>query len=358
MALRLARSLAARGRLDFAGREGLSSFLAAALCHDLGHFPYAHSLKELPLEGHETLTARLLAVEPLRSLVGAAGADPDAAAAIVDRTLPDGGDREIRFFRGLLSGVLDPDKLDYLNRDAFYCGVPYGIQDVDFLLQRLDLGPGDRLGIEERGLMGVESLLFSKYLMYRSVYWHKGVRAATSMAKKAVLLALDSGALQPEELYGLDDDGFHALMRSLGGGTGPRAWSAPGPAALAEAVFEGRTFETVLDLPYEAANPRHAVLADLGSRLRAEEELAARASVRGGAMGPLDLVIDLPEPISFETDLPVLGPGGIGATPFTESPTVFSPPVVAGFAAALRRVRVFAARPGEAVERAARDLLA
>ena len=53
-----------------------------------------------------------------------AGADPEAAAAIVDKADADGGDREIRFFRGLLSGVLDPDKLDYLNRDAFFCGVP------------------------------------------------------------------------------------------------------------------------------------------------------------------------------------------------------------------------------------------
>jgi len=36
-------------------------------------------------------------------------------------------------FRSFLSGVLDPDKIDYLTRDAFYCGVPYGIQDADYI---------------------------------------------------------------------------------------------------------------------------------------------------------------------------------------------------------------------------------
>jgi HD superfamily phosphohydrolase len=214
-AKRLAWALAVRGNLDFVSREGLESYFVAALCHDLGHFPYAHSLKDLPLAKHEVLTAELLLTEPLRSLAAASGADPDAAAAIVDEGRLGGDDREIRFFRGLLSGVLDPDKLDYLNRDAFFCGVPYGMQDTEFILQRVGLGENDRLGVDERGLMSVESLLFAKYLMYRSVYWHKSVRSATAMIKKAVLLALKSGVLFPQELYGLDDDGFHARLRSL-----------------------------------------------------------------------------------------------------------------------------------------------
>jgi uncharacterized protein len=335
MARRLAWALAARGQLDFCTREGLQSFLVAALCHDLGHFPYAHSLKELPLAKHEELTAREMLAEPLRGLIAAAGADPETAAAIVDEGRPDRGDRELRFFRGLLSGVLDPDKLDYLNRDAFFCGVPYGIQDSDFILQRVAVGPGDALAIEERGLMSVEGLLFSKYLMYRSVYWHKGVRSATAMIKKAVLLALESGVLESEELYGLDDDGFYGKLRGL---------DFP-PFSLAEAVFEGRLYGTVLDLPFDGGDERQRSLLDLGRRLRLEAGLAEEAG-----LGSLDLVIDVPEAISFETDLPVLrerGPRGeLGSpTPFSESPTVFSPPVVAGFATSLRRLRVFAAAP-------------
>jgi uncharacterized protein len=342
MARRLVWALAARGELDFCTREGLQSYLVAALCHDLGHFPYAHSLKELPLEEHEALTARALRSEPLRSLALEAGADPESAASIVHKGEAGAVDREIRFFRGLLSGVLDPDKLDYLNRDAFFCGVPYGLQDSDFILQRLTVGPDDALAIEERGLMSVEGLLFSKYLMYRSVYWHKGVRSATAMIKKAVLLALNEGILSPEELYGLDDDGFYAKLRSI---------PYP-PFALAEAVFEARAFGSVLDLPYDAEDERHRALLDLGSRLKAEETLAADC---GQGLGSLDLVIDIPEGVSFETELPVVGEKA--AVPFPKSSTVFTPPVVASFARSLRRLRLFARRPSERLEAAALAML-
>jgi hypothetical protein len=185
--------------------------------------------------------------------------------------------------------------------------------------------------------------------MYRSVYWHKGVRSATAMIKKAVFMALNAGILSPENLYGLDDDGFYSLLRSI---------DYP-PFALATAVFEGRIYGTVLDLPFSELDERHRSLLDLNSRQKIEEALAAEA---GGGLGNLDIVIDVPEAVSFETNLPVLldvsdrcGDERC-ALPFPESSTVFTPPVIAGFARSLRRVRVFARENSSRLEEAAQRM--
>ena len=124
LARRLIIHLAEEGADEWLTVEGVKSFLCAALLHDLGHFPYTHSLKELPLKEHEALTGDLILTEEMKSLVGKAGADPYFTAAIVaeDRSSEPHG--ELLFYRKLLSGSLDPDKLDYLSRDARYCGVP------------------------------------------------------------------------------------------------------------------------------------------------------------------------------------------------------------------------------------------
>ena len=170
LARRLLISLCERGA-SWLSPRGALSFLAAALLHDLGHFPYTHSLKELALEEHESLSAGIILSEPVKSLLGKAGADPEFTAAIIDKSITGNQtDTELHFYRQLLSGVLDPDKLDYLNRDARYCGVPYGAQDVDFIYSRLFPHPVRGVEIDSRGIPSVESILFSKYLMYRTVY--------------------------------------------------------------------------------------------------------------------------------------------------------------------------------------------
>jgi len=338
-ARRLLSSLAGRVALDFITEEGVRSFLAAALCHDVGHFPWAHSLKELPLVDHEVLTGRALREGALREAVGAAGADPERAAAIVDAELP-GADRETRFYRGLLSGVLDPDKLDYLNRDAYFCGVPYGLQDVDFALSRLALAPGDRLAVDARGVMSVEAVLFSKYLMYRAVYWHRTVRSATAMVKKAVAGALASGRLVAGSLYGLDDAGFVRLAVALGGAE----------AALVERVVEGRPYRAVFDEPFDDLSPAAPILLDLAKRAAFEEELARRLSRATRRARPEDVVVDVPEPVSFETELPVVGDS-------REAGSVFGPDASKSFSRSLRRVRVLVRDGTEADEAAARAAL-
>jgi hypothetical protein len=337
---RLLQALAERGAEDWLTAEGARSFLCACLLHDAGHFPYAHSLKELPLESHEVLTGRLIMAEPLRSLVGAAGGDPAFTAAIVDSALGDGGG-ELGFYRKLLSGALDPDKLDYLNRDARYCGVPYGAQDVDFILSRLYPHRERGVDIDSRGIPGVEALLFSKYLMYRTVYWHHSVRSATAMIKKALIWGLEPGRVRGEELYHLDDTSLFALMEGRGGGL----------FSLAARVGEGMTYGLAAEFPFDSRY--HRPLLAIMDRSRREAALAAELSARGGPeISGDEVLIDLPEPFSLETGLYIRNEG----REFSRGSTAFSPETVGSFVRSLYVVRIFIHPRHEEALKARRDL--
>jgi HD superfamily phosphohydrolase len=319
---RLLQNLAERGASLWLTTQGVNSFLAACLLHDLGHFPYTHSLKELSLSSHESLTGAIILKEPLKSLVGNTGADPYLTAAIVDKELEGTGD-ELLFYRKLLSGALDPDKLDYLNRDARYCGVPYGAQDVDFILSRLYPNKERGVDIDSRLIPNVESILFSKYLMYRIVYWHHQVRSATSMIKKALIKGLQSKNFSGEDLYNLDDTSLFALFSEKTGNY------------LTESVKNGIVFTTAAEIPYEKVN--FSAIRDINNRSFLEEQLASELNKAGLPLKDEDLIIDVPEPVSFETGLYVLDE----KCNFNESSSAFKTETVDSFVQTLYTVRVF-----------------
>ncbi|AEJ19235.1 HD domain-containing protein [Gracilinema caldarium] len=315
-----------RGADAFISSEGLFSFLCAALLHDIGHFPYTHSLKDLPLEEHEVLTGKLILSEELKFLIGHTGADPYMTAAIVDHKLPIHGSEEILFYRHLLSGVLDPDKLDYLNRDAHHCGVPYGNQDIDFTLSRLYPDKKQGLSIDTKGIANIEAILFSKYLMYRSVYWHREVRSATVMMKKCIRTSLAAGFLHPEDLYNLDDTGLFTRLACVNHSS----------AQLAALVQEGHIWPSILEFPLEI--DKIAQKLDWETRDFMEQRVAELlSSVTGIPVSVNQLIIDIPEPISFETNLALHE----SEKPFLTGPTVFSTNTMENFARVLRVIRIF-----------------
>ena len=181
----------------------------AALLHDIGHYAYSHALEELEPENipadHEEVSARFFQAPELRTALLPLG--PGAAQRI--HTMIRGkGDTPLR---GLVSGSLDLDKMDYLRRDARFCGVPYGEVDVDRLLQGLDLlqDPDTgawEVGVQEKAVAALESLLFGRYQMFRNVYWHHAARSATALYKRIVEEAVRAGIVDPEELVGPTDE--------------------------------------------------------------------------------------------------------------------------------------------------------
>src|SRR5262249_17372516 len=102
-------------------------------------------------------------------------------------------DRCTRILASLLSGPIDVDKMDYLQRDSLHAGGPYGRNfDQQRLIGSLCLNEaGDGLAITDKGKTAAEMMVFARYVMFSEVYWHHGVRSATAMLQRAFYLLRD-----------------------------------------------------------------------------------------------------------------------------------------------------------------------
>lgn len=319
LATRALGSLAEEGWLDGVSKEERRLVALAALLHDVGHYPFSHAVEELEagwIPGHH------------EAVVGRFLSDPEIAGALSE-VADDGPERVEALIRGrsssplqgLVSGSIDLDKIEYLKRDALFCGVPYGEVDVDRLLSALvvlrDPETGRlEVGVGEKGVAALESLLFSKYQMFRNVYWHHAVRAATVMYKRIVVDALAAGLIVPDELIGETDESLLFLLaaRASEGGEGEiarrvRRWVE----ALRARRLPKRVVEIVAaELDGEGVGSWMVV--DSPLKRSVEDRLALELGVEEGG-----IFLDYPaKPLMFDLDLLAvrggevirLGPGG------------------------------------------------
>ncbi|MBE3589754.1 MAG: HD domain-containing protein [Firmicutes bacterium] len=184
--------------------------------HDVGHYPFSHTLEDLPpdpegrirIQRHDARARSIILQDRdvVTALRDAWGLDPERVAAVIDEEHPP-ADALGRRLAEMLAGPLNPDRLDYLQRDSNHVGVPYGrVIDSERLLQAIDFTEdGSALAVTPKGVSAVETIIFASYLMYREVYWHHTVRAAQAMLKRAAADAMRLGGLTQEEWVDLDD---------------------------------------------------------------------------------------------------------------------------------------------------------
>lgn len=267
----------------------------AALLHDIGHYPFSHALEEAGFVHHETLGVGRLGQGELGDALRRLGGEDlvERIGGLIRGCSPSP-------LQGLISGTLDLDKVDYLSRDAHACGVPYGNLDVDRLLAALTLveGSGSRteIGVMEKGVSALESMLFAKYQMYRNVYWHHAVRAATCMFKRAVVASVRAGRLTPE-----------AIAEATDGSLVERLLEAD-PTGLARAVHARRLYKRALDVPATdvPAGDDGWVTGHPDLLERVEDAVAVELGLPPGG-----LLIDYPERASMlAVDLPLRTRGG------------------------------------------------
>ncbi len=139
----------------------------AILLHDIGHGPFSHALEHALLDKHHEQLSSLFMENLNREFDGRL----TLAISIFSDEYPK------KFLHQMVSGQLDMDRLDYLNRDSFFTGVSEGVISYDRIIKMLAVHNGE-LVVEEKGIYSIEKFLIARRLMYWQVYLHKtGVSA-------------------------------------------------------------------------------------------------------------------------------------------------------------------------------------
>jgi uncharacterized protein len=165
-------------RPEWSKQERLLS-LCAALLHDLGHGPFSHSFEKVFDFDHEEFTRKIILGDTeVNQVLSRVHADfPNRVAEVIAKTYQN------KLVVSLISSQIDADRMDYLQRDAYFTGVSYGHFDMERIM-RVMWPREDQVVIKQSGMHAVEDYIMSRYQMYWQVYFHPVTRSAEVILAK------------------------------------------------------------------------------------------------------------------------------------------------------------------------------
>ena len=187
----------------------------AALLHDIGHGPFSHLFEEV-LEkrqkiSHEDIGKKIILKTEIGDSISKSGFDKRFICKLAF------GDSKFQFMNELISGALSADIMDYLLRDGYFTGAEHAKIDHNRLTYSLDVFK-DQLALDKSALVNFETMMISRYQMFKAVYFHKTVRAGEVMLLEAMDLArneLGLTSMNVDEFVKLTDDSILADLLSL-----------------------------------------------------------------------------------------------------------------------------------------------
>jgi uncharacterized protein len=309
-ACHLAGRMADRLGLDPRERQRIR---AAALVHDIGHGPFSQVgefiFEELTDQTHvhEKISAAIVKFHPpIRSVLDA---DAEWIAELLTGT-GHGATRSVA--RDIISGSADIDKMDYLLRDSYFCGVEYGRFDIDKLIESARLVRNSdykHLAYDRDGIFAVESLLIARYHMHRQVYGHKTRLGIDKMLIRAIVLGVHEGLLPQsvfapenldadfvEEYIGWDD---YRTLATLAAAPGSRA------GQIVRALLKRRLMKLVVKF---AIDDLRSSEADRRPAETVKEEQAAAEELIAEAVGvdPMWVAVHWDEPQNSTKEVSII----------------------------------------------------
>jgi HD superfamily phosphohydrolase len=200
-------------------KDDIENLRLAALLHDIGHGPFSHLFEEVLQEkrkiSHEEIGKRIILKTEIGDSLSKSGYDKKFITKLAF------GDSKLQFMNEIISGVLSADMMDYLLRDGYYTGAEHAKIDHKRLTQSLEVYQ-KKLALEKSALYSFESMMHSRYQMFKAVYFHKTVRSAEVMLLESMRLAdeeLGLTSLNLIDYVELTDESVLLKLLSLSGRT-------------------------------------------------------------------------------------------------------------------------------------------